>query len=110
MVKHISRKLDLNAEQRAKLDDAKVAFLDARKRHQADQQRHAEDVNALILSDKLDQAKALSLLEGRQGLVKQEAPALIAKMAVFHDSLNADQKKKLIELIENLRQRLGIRE
>ena len=97
----ISGELDLNNDQKAKLENVKRAFLDVRKSHQAEQKKHLDEMKQIILADKLDSAKIKSLMAQRDKTMMQDLDVVFGKMSDFHSSLTAEQKKKAVEMLEN---------
>jgi Spy/CpxP family protein refolding chaperone len=98
VTKRIAKQLDLNEEQRAKLERSKLS---------KDQQTLFDDVMAQIQADRLDQAKVIQLFERRQELQRQLAPQVVAKIAEFHASLTPEQKAKAVEQLRHFRERMG---
>lgn len=100
VVSAIKRKLDLNDEQKAKLDAVKQAFLDTRKAHEGDRKKHFEEVKQMILSDKLDANKVKALMQERHKAMEQGFDPVFSKVQEFHASLSPEQKKKAVELMD----------
>lgn len=96
----VSRKLDLTPEQRAKFEAAQTAFEDARKAGAAERAKDLEVVKQQILSDKLDASVARSLIKAREAKIEASFDAVFAKVADFHASLTAEQKKEASEMLE----------
>jgi protein CpxP len=96
----ISSKLDLNDQQKAKLDEVKTAILDARKQHAADRVQGKEELKKLVLSDKLDAAQTKALLERRHQSMESNFDPIFAKVQAFHASLTPEQKQKAADVID----------
>jgi periplasmic protein CpxP/Spy len=100
VVSKISSKLDLNTDQKAKLDDVKKAILEIYKGHESERAKQIEDLKEQILADHLDAGKLKSMATQRQKIIDENFDAVFAKVSVFHDSLKAEQRKKAVDLID----------
>ena len=107
VMKRIAQQLDLNDEQRTKLEAVKLEVLAARSRLGSEQQKLFDEVIVQVQAGRLDQAKLIQLLERRQELQREAAPAVVAKVAEFHASLTAEQKTKAVEHLQHFRERMG---
>ncbi|MCL4182349.1 MAG: Spy/CpxP family protein refolding chaperone [Burkholderiaceae bacterium] len=103
MVERISDKLDLNAEQKLKLD-ALASEMDAqRKAFRGDSANPRDDVKTLIAGDKFDRTKAQALLEQKTAAVQQQAPKVLTALADFYDSLTPAQQQQVRERLDKRR-------
>lgn len=93
-VERVSGKLDLNEAQKAKLGVLADELLAQRKALRGGTEPRAE-LQAVIAGAQFDRAKAQALLDGKTQTVQGGGPKVIAAMADFYDSLNADQQTKL---------------
>lgn len=94
MIERVSGKLDLDAAQKAKLGVLADELLAQRKALRGGTEPRAE-LQAVIAGAQFDRAKAQALLDGKTQTVQGGGPKVIAAMADFYDSLNADQQTKL---------------
>ena len=97
MVKKLTKKLDLNEEQKANLENIKVEVLakaDELKLKGSMTTIH-EEFSSQLRQDSIDQEKLNSMLSGKEANMKVMRELLVAKFADFHTTLNADQKEKL---------------
>lgn len=106
VVSKISRKLDLTAEQKTKLEAVKQAYLDVWTAHKADRTKRLEDVKQMILSDRLDPAKVKALMAERRKVEDDNFDPIFAKLAEFHASLTAQQKGKIAAFLDKAAKRL----
>lgn len=67
----------------------------------ADRQAQFEELSAMIEQPSFDQARALELVQQKTEMINQKAPQVIASLAIFLDSLNAEQKRQLQDFIEH---------
>jgi len=97
IVYRISSKLDLNDDQKSKLESLKTTLTDL---IQARKENNSRDKAKELLSKPvLDQEKALALMEDRQTQILEIAPSVIAVLATFTDSLTAEQRTTLLEVL-----------
>lgn len=100
MVERISDKLDLNTEQKRKLDVVATEMEAQRKAFRGDSASPRDDIKALIASDKFDRAKAQALLEQKTAAVQQQGPKVLTALADFYDSLTPQQQQQVRERLE----------
>ncbi|MFT4193347.1 Spy/CpxP family protein refolding chaperone [Ottowia sp.] len=102
VVERIAGKLDLNAEQKAKL-----TVLGDKLHAQRLAVRGATDpraeVQSLIAGRQFDRAKAQALVQQKADAVKSGSPEVIAALGDFYDSLDAAQQQKVRDFIERRR-------
>lgn len=97
MVKKVSKKLDLNDDQKTNLEKIKVEIL-----AKADELKLKGSMSAIhdeftsqLRQDTIDQEKINSMLAGKEATMKEMRIFLVAKFAEFHATLTAEQKEKL---------------
>jgi Spy/CpxP family protein refolding chaperone len=95
MLEHISKSLDLDAAQQARLQ-ALGAQLHAQHEHLmgSGSDPHAR-MNALVAGTSFDRAGAQSLVDEKIASLRAGSPALIAAAGDFFDSLRPDQQQKV---------------
>ena len=103
MVERIGDKLDLNAEQKIKLDAVAAEMQAQRKAFRGDSANPRDDIKALIASDKFDRSKAQALLEQKTAAVQQQGPKVLTALADFYDSLTPAQQQQVRERLDNRR-------
>ena len=102
----IAKELDLNDQQKAKLEAVKQEFLAARAEMRKEHEAMFNEVLAQVQADQLDQAKLLQLFERHQALGTRLAPRVVAKVAEFHAGLTPQQKSEASEHLKHLRERM----
>lgn len=103
MVERIGDKLDLNAEQKLKLDAVASEMEAQRKAFRGDSAKPRDDIKALITSDKFDRTKAQALLEQKTSAVQQQGPKVLTALADFYDSLTPAQQQQVRERLDKRR-------
>lgn len=103
----LSKKLDLNEDQRGKLDAVKTEVLGIMKAHQADRAKNFEEIKQLVLSERLDPARVKALMAERQKLIDENYDRVFAKVSDFHASLKPEQKKEAVEMMEKFAEHMN---
>ena len=100
MVEKISDKLELNAEQKAKLDVLADEMVASRKALRGESGDFRNDLQALIAGDKFDRSKAQQMLDQKTKVMQGSGPKILAAFGDFYDSLNPEQQKQVRERLE----------
>lgn len=103
MVERISDKLDLDAEQKRKLDVLASEMEAQRKAFRGDSANPRDDFRALIAGDRFDRGGAQALLEKKTSAVQQQAPKVLTALADFYDSLTPAQQQQVRERLDKRR-------
>ena len=105
VVEKAAKKLDLNESQKGNLkalaDDVLVLMQEVR----ANREMQMKEVQQMLAEPVLDQARALQMIQQKTQAINDKAPAAIASLAVFLDSLNAEQKAQLQDFMDDHRGR-----
>ncbi|WP_374413434.1 Spy/CpxP family protein refolding chaperone [Hydrogenophaga sp.] len=99
-VEKISSKLDLNAEQKAKLGVLADEMIASRKALRGESANPRADMAALIAGDKFDRTKAQQMLEQKTSVLQGQGPKVVTAFGDFYDSLNPEQQKQVREKLE----------
>jgi len=98
-IERISGKLDLNADQKAKLGVLADQMIASRKAFRGNTDPRT-DIQALIAGDKFDRSKAQQLLDQKLQAAQGNGPQMLAAFGDFYDSLNPEQQKQVRERLE----------
>ncbi len=98
-IEKIGSKLDLNPEQKAKLGVLADEMIASRKAFRGNADPRA-DIQALIVGDKFDRAKAQALLDQKTQVVQGNGPKMLSAFGNFYDSLSPEQQKQVRERME----------
>jgi Spy/CpxP family protein refolding chaperone len=98
----ISGKLDLNAEQKAKLGVLADQMIASRKAFRGDSDPRT-DIQALIAGNQFDRSKAQQLLDQKLQAAQGNGPQMLSAFGDFYDSLNPEQQKQVRERLEKRR-------
>jgi len=105
----IEQRLALTPEQIDNLDQVVDQFHQARSEWRAQRDEDLAELRELIAAPQLDQQQALALINRKTATVNQQAPAMVARLATFADSLTAAQKAQIITLMEQRLERRSSR-
>ncbi len=96
----ISKKLELNAEQKTKLDAVTREFLAARKEMKSKKEKSRETLRNVLNQPRFDQDKVMSVYKDHVNDMNSHAPRIVAAVGGFWDSLTPEQQAKAREKME----------
>lgn len=99
VIEKVSSKLDLNADQQAKLGVLADQMIASRKAFRGNSDPRT-DIQALIAGDKFDRSRAQQLLDQKLQAAQGNGPQMLAAFGDFYDSLNPEQQKQVRERLE----------
>jgi Spy/CpxP family protein refolding chaperone len=99
-IEKISSKLDLNAEQKAKLAVLADEMIASRKAFRGESVNPRADMATLIAGDRFDRTKAQQMLDQKLQVAQGNGPKMLAAFGDFYDSLNPEQQKQVRERLE----------
>ena len=95
MVSKVTRKLDLNEAQVAKLEKIKVAFLAELKAQVEKTDEKKQMINEFLMADQIEADKIKERIDERRKEMDTKFDQYFPLVADFHASLNKEQKEKL---------------
>ncbi len=95
-IEKISSKLDLNAEQKAKLGVLADQMIASRKALRGNSDPRTE-LQALVAGDRFDRSKAQQLLDQKLQAAQGNGPQMLSAFGDFYDSLNPEQQQQVRE-------------
>lgn len=103
----LSSELKLNKDQETKLNDLANTVKDQMKAmKQKRAQEGNEELKALIMAPKMDAEKTKAYFEQKRSTMASSAEsfyeAIYPKLAVFHDSLNDEQRQKAAAMVDKV--------
>lgn len=101
IVERISSKLELDSTQQQSLSTLTDQILTNRQQLRTQFDPLSDKVVALVAADTFDQAQAIALIETKTAEVQASATDLVVTLGGFLDSLNAEQRKQVVEFIEH---------
>ena len=106
MVERVAGKLDLNAEQKAKLNALANTMQAQRQALRGSTDPRAE-MQSLVAGEKFDRARAQALIDEKLRAVQTGSPEVLTAMADFYDSLNPEQQQKVRDFMQRRRGWMG---
>lgn len=100
MVERIGRKLDLDADQRQRLDTLAGKLQSQRQAMRGDAADPRAPWRALFAGPTFDQAAATRLVDEKTAAVRSGSPEVIAALADFYDHLRPAQQQQVRDFIE----------
>ncbi|WP_365730860.1 Spy/CpxP family protein refolding chaperone [Ramlibacter sp.] len=92
MIERISRRLDLNEEQKKRLTVLADRMQEQRAALHGSGGEPREEMRKLVAGDKFDRARAQALVGEKTAAVNTKSPEVIAALGDFYDSLDAKQQ------------------
>ena len=103
VTERVTKKLDLDKQQQQNFtvlaETVAQIMVDAR----AAKQAQINEISQLLQEPSFNQARALEIVQQKTQMVNDKAPLVISSLAVFLDSLNAEQKTKLQDFVRHHR-------
>jgi Spy/CpxP family protein refolding chaperone len=100
VVDRIASRLELNADQKQKLDALAVKLQEQRQALRGTADPRSE-VRSLVAGDKFDRARAQALVGEKMAAVNAKSPEVIAALGDFYDSLAPAQQAKVRDFMEH---------
>jgi len=95
MVERVSKELDLDATQKAKLGELADAMRAQRTALVGTGPSPRAELQALVSGPTFDRARAQSLVDAKTAALQGKSPEVIAALAAFYDGLNPAQQQKV---------------
>lgn len=99
----ITKELDLNEVQQAKLQSMVEVMMQVRQEMKAEFENSHQSIDALLQQPQLDRDGMLAMVNRHTTMMNQNAPRVVNAMADFYDSLNDEQRAELREHISKHR-------
>ena len=97
----VTKKLELDRQQQENFTQLAQMVAQLMMDARATRAQHFTEIEALLEEPSFNQARALELLQQKTQMVNEKAPLVISSLAVFLDSLSADQKQELQGFLEH---------
>lgn len=107
VTERVTRKLNLDNQQQQRFTELAETvaqiMLDAR----GSRQQHIDEIGELLQDPSFNQARMMEMVQQKTQMINEKAPMVISSLAVFLDSLSAEQKQQLQDFLQNHRHRHG---
>jgi protein CpxP len=100
MVDKAASKLDLNADQKKRLSVLGDKLMEQRTALVGQTKNPRAEMQALVAGDKFDAVRAQALINEKTTALQAKSPEVIAALADFYNSLNAEQQKKVRDYMD----------
>jgi Spy/CpxP family protein refolding chaperone len=100
VVERVARRLELNAEQKARLNVLADRLQEQRAALRGSAAHPREEVKNLVATHKFDRAGAQALVAQKTAAVTGKSPEVIAALGDFYDSLDPRQQAQVREFME----------
>jgi Spy/CpxP family protein refolding chaperone len=100
MVDKAASKLDLNADQKKRLSVLGDKLMEQRTALVGQTKNPRAEMQALVAGDKFDAVRAQALINEKTSALQAKSPEVIAALADFYNSLNAEQQKKVRDYMD----------
>ncbi len=102
MIRYLADELTLTSNQTAMLDRFKDEMIKKRVEMHADKEKHKNILKEELRSETIDQERLMSIYVDHKPKMDEMVSFVITSYAEFHDSLNEEQRTKLIKKLESL--------
>ena len=103
IVKKVTHKLDLNEDQQTKLKAVSDEFVAHHREHKKTKNAHMETLLKEVRKPELDKEALNGMFEEHQKHMSNLAPKMFDKLAIFHASLDDEQKEELADKLEHFK-------
>lgn len=103
MVQRISENLDLTDDQKMKLVAVKDALIEGKKAFRQERTDAIAKVIVEVRKPEMDESRIMALIEERTSRIDVIAPRVVGPMVEFHKSLDDEQRQKIVNLLETMR-------
>jgi len=103
MVDYVSETLDLNAGQKAHLDQIKEELLEKGVQMRADKATMHAELITQLRSEEIDQDRLKSMVTAHRVKMEELIELAIVKLAEFHKTLSAEQREKLVAKLQSFK-------
>jgi Spy/CpxP family protein refolding chaperone len=99
----VTKKLDLDSQQQENFGKLAQTVAQLMMDAKATREQQVNEIGALLQDPSFNQARALELVQQKTQMINENAPLVITSLAVFIDSLNAEQKLQLQDFLKHRR-------
>lgn len=103
VTERVTKKLDLDSQQKQNFAQLADTVLQMMLEARETKQQQMNEIGELLQEPSFNQARALEMIQQKTQVVNEKAPLVISSLAVFLDSLSAEQKTELQEFVKHHR-------
>ena len=103
VTERVTKKLELDSQQQENFSRLAQTVAQIMMDARATRAQNFTEIEALLEEPSFNQARALELVQQKTQMVNEKAPLVVSSLAVFLDSLTAEQKQELQGFLEHRR-------
>lgn len=103
VTERVTKKLDLDDQQRQNFSSLAETVASIMLEARDAKQQQMIEIGELLQDPSFNQARALEIVQQKTQMVNEKAPLVISSLAIFLDSLSAEQKTELQDFVKNHR-------
>jgi len=107
MVEMVAHKLELDEQQKGKLNSLSEKMLSSKKIMREKFASNKGEIEMILSQPTLDEKKILGMVNEHTRFINQQAPEIVAAMADFYNSLSTEQRSELRERMEKMHKYYG---
>ena len=97
----VTSKLDLDSKQQQNFAELATTVARIMQDARITKAQDLTEIESLLQQPSFNQARALELVQQKTSMINEKAPLVIASLAVFLDSLSAEQKQQLKKFMQH---------
>jgi len=103
VTERVTRKLNLDSQQQQRFTELAETVAQIMVDARATKQQHVDEIGDLLQDPSFNQARMMEMVQQKTQMINEKAPLVITSLAVFLDSLNAEQKQQMQDFLQNHR-------
>ena len=103
VTERVTKKLNLDSQQQQRFTELAETVAQIMHDARAARQQHVDEIGELLQDPSFNQARMMEMVQQKTQLVNEKAPLVISSLAIFLDSLNAEQKQQLQDFLQHHR-------
>ena len=104
VTERVTNKLDLDSQQQQNFAELAGTVVQIMQDARINKGQNFTEIGTLLQEPNFNQARALELVQQKTRMINEKAPLVITSLAVFLDSLSAEQKQKMQEFMQHRHQ------
>lgn len=105
ITEEVSDELELNSEQRKKLEQLVALVMQNRAEFYKDRQQKRDALLEMVQAESFDQQRAVAMIRQKTRFIEEKAPETIRAYAELHNTLNREQRLNIHEQLTEMFER-----
>jgi len=106
-LKMVTHKLDLTEQQQPYAENLIKEFAKMKTEMRETRQQQLPKIKELLLSDSVDQASVINLMDNHQEIMEAYKKTISQKVVELHGQLSREQKEELVAMLDKMKQRFN---